>query len=300
MKTLKKLRTGQIRLALLIIMILILGGTNAVFPADFSEAEKILGTPGKTREGAVVFSFPRSDTKVTIDGEPIPTSLGFGSWTAWKDLGSDSMVMGDLVLLEKEINPVISALAETNIRVTALHNHFLHEEPRIMYMNIHGMGPTETLARGIRKALDNTATPRPQSSATVPQPVLTLNSKRIEEIIGHSGQVMGTVFKITLGRPGVKMGGVELTASMGLNTWAGFVGTNEHGHVAGDVAMTAQEVNKVIQALRKGAVGIVAVHNHMLDEDPRIFFLHYWGIGSVESLANTVRQAFDRAKGPVQ
>jgi hypothetical protein len=269
--------------------------------ADFAEVEKILEVRGQMEEGAFVARFPRSDIKVMIDGEPVPTALGFGSWTAWKDMGSDSMVMGDVVLLEKEINPVISALAEANINVTALHNHFLRENPRIMYMHIYGMGSAPALARGVRSALDKTATPKPQLAKAAPsQPALALDTKRIEQIIGHQGQVGGGVFKIILGRPGVKMGRTELTASMGLNTWAAFVGTNGRAHVAGDVAMTAAEVNPVIRALRRGGIDIVAIHNHMLDEEPRIFFLHYWGTGPIEKLAQTVREAFDQAKGPVR
>lgn len=271
---------------------------GSAYAADFNEVEKILGVPGQMQEGAVVFSFPRSDIKITIDGEPVPTAFGFGSWTAWKEMGKESMVMGDLVLLEKEINPVISALAEANINVTALHNHFLGEEPRIMYMHIGGMGPAAAMAKGIRNALNKTGTPKTQASTSAP--ALALDTKRIEEIIGHIGKAGGGIFKITLGRPGVKMDGVELTASMGLNTWAAFVGTNEHAHVAGDVAMTASEVKKVIRALRRGGMEIAAVHNHMLDEQPRIFFLHYWGTGPIEKLAQTVREAFDQAKGLVQ
>ncbi len=275
-------------------------GSSIAWAADFKDVEKILGVPGQMQEGAVVFSFPRTDISVKIDSEPVPTAFGFGSWTAWKDMGSQSMVMGDLVLLEKEINPVISALAEANINVTAIHNHFLREEPRIMYMHVGGMEAVPILAKGIRNALDRTGTPKaPQTAPAVSQP-LALDTKRIEEIIGHPGKAGGGIFKITLGRPGVKMGGVELTASMGLNTWVAFIGTNERAHVAGDVAMTASEVNHVIRALRKGGIGLAAVHNHMLDERPRIFFLHYWGTGPADKLAQTVREAFDQAKGMVK
>jgi hypothetical protein len=273
-------------------------GLSQGYAADFSEVENILGVAGQIQEGAVVFSFPRSDIKVAIDGDPVPTALGFGSWTAWKVMGNDFMVMGDLVLLEKEINPVISALAEANINVTALHNHFIGEEPRIMYMHIGGMGPAATLANGVRNALDKTGTPKTKASASAP--VLALDTKRIEDIIGQPGKAGGGVFKIVLGRQGVRMGGVELTASMGLNTWAAFAGTDERAYVAGDVAMTAPEVQKVIRELRKGGINIAAVHNHMLDEAPRIFFLHYWGKGPAEKLAETVQGAFDQAKGPIQ
>jgi hypothetical protein len=285
----------------IILFALVITVASTAFAADFNEVEKILGAPGQMEEGAFVFHFPRSDIKVMINGESVPTALGFGSWTAWKAMSNESMVMGDLVLLEKEVNPVISALAEANIDVTALHNHFLWEEPRIMYMHIYGMGPTLPLAQGIRSALDKTATPKPHPPTTVTlQPALDLDTKRIEEIIGQAGKAGGGVFKIILGRTGVKMGKTEVTSSMGLNSWAAFVGTKDRAHVAGDIAMTAKEVNRIIRALRRGGIDIVAVHNHMLNERPRIFFLHYWGTGPAEELAKTVHQAFDKTKEPVR
>ena len=231
----------------------------------------------------------------------MPTALGFGSWTAWKEMGKDTMVMGDLVLLENEVNPVISALLEANLQVTALHNHFLCEQPRIMYMHIGGMGDPLKMARGIRNALDRTGTPHAApGSSPGSEPALALDTKRIEQIIGHPGKAGGGAFKITVGRPGVTMHGVEISSSMGLNSWAGFVGTDERAHVAGDVAMSEKEVNGVIQTLRNGGIDVVAVHNHMLDEKPRTFFLHYWGTGPAEKLAQTVRAAFNKAKGPLR
>lgn len=283
------------------LFMLVIIGLDSAYAADIDEAEKVLGVTGQMQEGAIVFSFPRSDIKVTIDGESVPTALGFGSWTAWKEMGEKTMVMGDLVLLEKEINPVISALAEADINVTALHNHFTGEIPRIMYMHVYGMGEKTSLARGIRTALDKTGTPKSASSGTpTTQPPFQLDTKRLQEIIGQTGKEAGGVLKITLGRAGVKIGGTEVTSNMGLNTWVAFAGKSDRAHVAGDVVMTASEVNKVIRALRKGGIDITAVHNHMLDEQPRIFFLHYWGTGPAEKLAETVRNAFDQAKGPIR
>jgi len=279
----------------------VMTGAARSYSAEFSEVERILGGPGQMQEGAMVLSFPRQDLKMKIGGDPVPTTLGFGSWTAWKEMGTEAMVMGDLVLLQKEINPVISALAEAKVSVTALHNHFIGENPRVMYMHIYGMGQASPMAVGIRNALNKTGTPRPglATGGTSP-PAMTLDTKHLEQIIGHPGRVGGGILKIIIGRPGVKMDGVEMTASMGLNTWAAFAGTNERAHVAGDVAMTAKEVNPVIWALRRGGIEITAVHNHMLNEEPRIFFLHYWGTGPAEKLAEAVREAFDQAKGPVR
>ena len=295
----KFLETGI--LCMFMLFAFVLPGAGSAFSADFGQVEEILGIFGQTQEGVTVFGFPRHDLKIKIGGDPVPTAIGFGSWTAWKEMGGKAMVMGDLVLLQKEINPVISALAEANVNVTALHNHFLGEGPRIMYMHIYGMGQAAPMAIGIRNALSKTGTPRPglTTGGTSP-PSMTLDTKRLEQIMGHPGKAGGGVFKIIIGRPGVKMDGIEMTASMGLNTWAAFMGTKERAHVAGDVAMTAKEVNPVIRALQRGGIEITAVHNHMLNEDPRIFFLHYWGTGPAEGLARTVRGAFDQAGGPLR
>ncbi len=286
---------------LLGLTLLSIGFTQDCRAADFSAVESALGMKGQVQEGATIFRFPRSDIKVTIDNEPVPTALGFGAWTAWVPMGDGAMVMGDLVLLQEEVNPVISALAEANINISAIHNHFLGENPRIMFMHIDGMGNPEVMGRGLARALSNTATPKPQAQKQgAPEAPLPLDTTRLEGIIGAKGQAGGGVFKITIGRPGVTMRGIPVTSSMGLNTWAAFMGTNERAHVAGDVAMTTKEVNPVIRALRKGGINVLAVHNHMLDEQPRIFFLHYWGTGPAEQLARVLKEAFDQAKGPAK
>jgi len=266
---------------------------------DLDQVEKILEAKGQVQEGALILQFPRTDISVSIDGDPLPTALGFISWVTWKTTGDQTLVMGDLVLLEKEVNPVISALEAVKIGVSALHNHFMQEQPRIMFMHIEGMGKAAELARGMKNALGKTATPQ-QVAPETPQAPVPLDTRRIQEVMGYSGINSGGVFKIVVGRPGVISHGMELTSSLGMNSWAGFVGTNERAHVAGDMAMTAPEVNRVIHALRNGGIEVVAVHNHMLDEQPRMFFLHYWGSGRAENLAQTVRSALDQIQGPVQ
>jgi hypothetical protein len=266
---------------------------------EFDQVEKSLGAKGQVQEGALIVRFPRTDISATIDGIPLPTAMGLVSWTAWKNMGDQTMVMGDLVLLETEVNPVIDALEEVKISVAALHNHFMRENPRIMFMHIEGMGKGAALARGLKNALSKTATPQ-QLSPESPQAPVSLDTRRIEDILGYSGTNAGGVFKITVARRGVISRGLELTSSLGMNSWAGFVGSDKRAHVAGDLAMTAPEVNRVIRALRNGGIEVVAVHNHMLDEQPRMFFLHYWGTGPVERLAEAVRSAFDQVQGPVE
>jgi len=289
----------NVLLAVACLVIMSFTATNTSRADDFAEIEKTLGVKGQVEEGTLVVRFPRRDLRVTIDGETIPTGLGLGSWIAWRNMGDDTMLMGDLVLLEKEVNPVLSALQEVNINITALHNHFIAEQPRIMFMHIDAMGKGLQFARGIKNALSKTGTPQ-QTGAGASQPALMLDTRRIENIVGHSGSNAGGSFKITVGRSGVKSHQMELTSSVGMNSWAGFVGSNKQAHVAGVVVMTATEVNRVIRTLRNGGIEVVAIHNHMLDEEPRMFFLHYWGTGPAEKLAQAVREALDEVEGPVR
>jgi hypothetical protein len=285
---------------------------SAQTAAPFQEAAKILGVTGEMQDGAWVVRFPRSKLRVLINGEPVPTAMGFGSWAAFKDMGDKTMVMGDLALLESEVNLVISTLEASGLQVSALHNHFLWDEPRMMFLHIYGLGSPAALALGLSQALSHTDYPgapavslSPTSAPAAPPPSPTpisspLDTKLLEQIIGHPGQAQDGVFKITVGRKGVKMDGLELTSSQGLNSWAAFVGTQDRAHVAGDILMTAREVNPVIRTLRAAGILVVALHNHMLTEQPRMFFLHYWGTGPAERLAKNVKAAFDQVKGPVK
>jgi hypothetical protein len=231
-----------------------------------------------------------------VAGEQIPAALGCTSWAAWKEMGESVMVTGDFVLIEREINPFITELQNGNIRVTSLHNRLVREQPRLFFMHIGAVGSPQVLATALQTALKKTATPLPPKSIGFQMP--KLDTSRIARIVGYPGKGIGGVYRVSVGRSGVKENGIEMTSAMGLNSWAGFIGTNEKTHAAGDIAMTSSEVGKIIKTLRSGDIEIVAVHNRMLDEQPRMFFLHYWGSGNAEGLAKTIRSVFDIVKCP--
>jgi Domain of Unknown Function (DUF1259) len=243
-------------------------------------------------------NIPRNDIGVTVANVKTPTPFGFGGWVAMtKGTGGMDVMMGDLVLTQDEVNPVMSALLENGLDVTALHNHFFWDEPRMFYMHVHGHGKPMDLARQVKPALDligkgmsrpaTTPTPPTGSSST------TIDTAKIAQIVGQQGEQNGAVYKITIGRDDLKLTemGAPINARMGLNTWAAFVGTNENAAVAGDVAMVASEVTPVLKALRKNGIDVVAIHHHMSDTRPAIYFLHYWGTGPADRLATSFKAA---------
>jgi hypothetical protein len=214
-----------------------------------------------------------------------------------KGTGMDVM-MGDLVLTQEEVNPVMSALLDNGLEVTALHNHFFWDEPRMFYMHVHGHGKPADLARKLKPALDligksGPRTPAPPAAAASPASTSTLDTARLAQIVGTEGEQSGAVYKITIGRDDLKLTemGAPINARMGLNTWAAFVGTNDNAAIAGDVAMVAGEVTPVLQALRANGIDVVAIHHHMTDTRPAVYFLHYWGTGPAEKLAASFKAA---------
>ena len=266
-------------------------------PAEYQAVLTTLNRAGDFKANVLKVNIPRTDLKVTIKGVATPTPFGFGGWVAMThgDGGMDVM-MGDLVLLQDEVNPVMSALLDNGLEVTALHNHFFWDEPRMFYMHVHGHGTPADLALKLKPALDLIGHARqtsgamggatPAGAGTAP-PANALDTAKIAQIVGHQGEQSGAVYKITVGREDlpIKEMGAPITARMGLNTWAAFVGTNDHAAVAGDVAMLAHEVTPVLKALRSNGLDIVAIHHHMTGTDPTIFFLHYWGTGPADKLA---------------
>lgn len=264
-------------------------------PSDYQDVLKYLDRKGDFSASVLKVNIPRNDLQVTVSDVPTPTPFGFGGWVAMtKGTGGREVMMGDLVLLQSEVWPVMSALLEHGLEVTALHNHFFWEDPRIFYMHIHGHGDAADLARRLKPALEFIGRP-PASKPPASAPQGSLDTAKLAKIVGHAGEQSGSVYKITIGRDDltVKEIGATINARMGLNTWAAFVGTNDQAAVAGDVAMLENEVTPVLKALIKHNLTVVAIHHHMIGVRPVIIFLHYWGQGRAEDLAGGFRAALD-------
>jgi hypothetical protein len=267
-------------------------------PAEYKDVLTTLGKQGDFKDNVLKVNIPRNDVKVTVAGVSTPTPFGFGGWVAMtKGDGGHQVLMGDLVLLQDEVNPVMSALLDSGFDVTALHNHFFWDEPRMFYMHVHGHGTAAELARKLKPAIDligksSAGAPAP-SPAPGAAPQNALNTARLVEIVGAQGEQAGAVYKFTLARNDLKVVemGAPINARMGLNTWAAFTGTNDKAAIAGDVAMLENEVTPVLKALRKNGLDVVAIHHHMTADRPMIIFLHYWGTGPAETLASGFKAA---------
>jgi len=268
-------------------------------PSDYQEVMKIVSKQGDYKASVLKVNIPRNDLHMTIAGYSVPTPCGFGGWFAMTkgDDGAD-VVMGDLVLTQEEVNPVMSALLDHGLEVTALHNHFFWEEPRVFFMHIHGHGKAVELANQLKPAVDLIGHSKPTSSgasSTAPKQS-TLDTEKIAKIVGNAGEQTGPVYKITIGRDDldVKEMGAKINARMGLNTWAAFVGTNDDAAVAGDIAMLESEVQPTLKALRSHGLDVVAIHHHMINSSPVVIFLHYWGRGPADKLATAFKAALDQ------
>jgi len=266
-------------------------------PAEYQQVLTALGKQGDYKANVLKVNIPRNDVSVTVANVKTPTPFGFGGWIAMtKGTGGMDVMMGDLVLTQDEVNPVMSALLDNGLDVTALHNHFFFDEPRMLYMHVHGHGKPADLARKVKPALDliGKGTSRPATTPAAPAaPTPQIDTAKLAQIVGTQGEQTGAVYKITIGRDDLKLieMGAAINARMGLNTWAAFVGTNDNAAIAGDVAMLANEVTPVLNALRKNGLDVVAIHHHMTDTRPTIYFLHYWGTGPADKLATGFRAA---------
>src|SRR5216110_2151036 len=261
------------------------GAAAQDIPAEYQQVLTTLEKQGDYKANVLKVNIPRNDLNVTVANVKTPTPFGFGGWVAMtKGTGGMDVMMGDLVLTQDEVNPVMSALLDNGLDVTALHNHFFWDEPRMYYMHVHGHGKPADLARKVKPALDliGKGTNRPASTPAPPAAAPTqIDTAKLAQIVGTPGEQTGAVYKITIGRDDLKLTemGAPINARMGLNTWAAFVGTNANAAVAGDVAMLASEVQPVLKALRKNGLDVVAIHHHMTGTQPTIYFLHYWAPG---------------------
>ena len=243
------------------------------------------------------FGMPRKDLKVTVDGLEVKAGLALGSWVAFSKPQGDSMVMGDLVLTEDEVGPVMEKLEGSGIEITALHNHVLHESPRIMYMHIGAHGDAVKLAGAVHDAVALTKTPGPDAGpAPAAQQDIGIDTNQIEQALGHKGKINGGIFQVGVPRAEqITHGGMPVPPSMGLATALNFQPTgNGKAAITGDFVLLGKEVNPVIQALRSNGIQVTALHSHMLDEQPRLFFMHFWANDDAVKLAKGLRAALDR------
>ena len=271
---------------------------------DTGKIEQITGMKGTYNEKENVFkvSMPRTDVQVSVDGWKMPPFMGLGPWAAFTPHHAGAMVMGDMVLFQDEVNPVMSAALDSGLAVTALHNHFFFDEPKVYFMHIGGDGPVEKLAAGVRAVFDKVkeirsanAQPATMFSGTRIPEQSSITAKPLEDALGVKGQSNNGMFKVVIGRP-AKMHGISIAAEMGVNTWAAFAGSDDNAVVDGDFAMQEDELQRVLRSMRKEGINVVAIHSHMSGEQPRFLFLHYWGRGKAEDLAQALKRTLAAQK----
>ncbi len=278
------------------------GKSNAVQQVgatDWSAVEQALGKTGSVQPGDVYkVSLPRSDLQVTVNGVQLKPALALGSWVAFKKAGDMTMVMGDLVLTEDEVTPVMTRLQAGGVEQTALHNHVLHESPRVMYMHIDATGDAVKIAKAIHDALSLSKTPFAAQAAQAAggDQDLGLDTKQLDQIMGQTGKVNGGVYQFSIPRAEVVSDNrMEVPPSMGLATAINFQPTGGgKAAITGDFVLIASEVNPVIKALRDNGVEVTALHSHMLTESPRLFFMHFWANDDAQKLARGLRAALDK------
>jgi hypothetical protein len=267
-------------------------------PLDTSAIEKITGVKGKASNGEYKITIPQNDLNIEVDGFKIISPMGLGTWIAFTPAKDGAMIMGDIILTETDLKPVQQEVIKQGLAITAIHNHFVRNHPNVMYMHIGGSGKTEDMAQKAKAVLDKVAESRGHNPATgsVADVPYSIDTKKLDEILGYKGEMSKGVYKYTIGRPDIslKEHKVTITTFLGFNTWAAFQGSPDHAAVAGDFTMLEDEVAPVIKTLIENEIEVVAVHNHMVHEQPRIFFLHYWGVGNAEQLAKGLKAALDQ------
>ena len=282
---------------------ILFGLVSLVSAADLDNAriDQLTGLKGKfnEKEGVYKVTFPRNDVKIVVDGWTMPPFMGLGTWAAFtKGVHTEAMVMGDTVLFEDEVNAAMSAALDNGLSVTALHNHFFFDQPKVYFMHIEGEGAVDKLAGAVRKVYDaakqiRAANSQPKDSfGAVPLPQKnSISAAPLDEIFEAQGESKDGMVKFTFGRP-AKMHGTNIGKDMGVNTWAAFAGSDDNAIVDGDFAVAEDELQPVLKSLLKDKINIVAIHQHMTHEEPRIMFFHYWGRGPAKDLANAIKGAF--------
>jgi hypothetical protein len=266
-------------------------------PPDWKPVESALGRTGKVQsDGVLKFAMPRKDLKVTVAGTPIKPGLALGSWCAFFGSSDNSIVMGDLVLLEDEVAPVMQKLQAGGVEIAALHNHVLHESPRVMYMHIAGHGNAAKLAQTIQGALAETGTPAETASAAATQQKIDLDTDKIDQALGRQGKDNGGIYQFAVARAEtIRDHGMEIPASMGISTAINFQPTGSgKAATTGDFVLLGREVNPVISALRENGIQVTALHSHMLSEEPRLFFMHFWANDDAVKLAQWLKAVLDK------
>ncbi len=289
------------KIYLLIILIFCATITAALAAAlDTAKIDEITGLKGKLneKENAYKVTWPRGDVKVVVDGWTMPPFMGLGTWAAFTATKDGAMVMGDTVLFEDEVNAAMTAALDNGLNVTALHNHFFFDEPKVFFMHIEGEGSVNQLANAVRKVYDAVKKVRSENSqpkdsfggSALPDKN-SISAEPLNKIFGAQGDAKDGMVKFTFGRPAT-MHGVKIDNTMGVNTWAAFAGADDNAVVDGDFAVTEDELQAVLKSLVKQKIYIVAIHQHMTHEQPRIMFFHYWGRGRAKELAENVKSAF--------
>jgi hypothetical protein len=269
-------------------------------PLDTTLIEKTMGVKGKANNGEYKVTIPQNDLSIMVDGFKIIPPMGLGTWIAFTPAKDGAMIMGDLILTETDLKPVQQEVIKQGLGITAIHNHFVRNHPNVVYMHIGGAGRTELMAQKAKAILEKIKEVRggdpSKGTASAETITNTLDTKKLDEILGYKAEMSKGIYKYTIGRPDMvlKEHGVTVTTFLGFNTWAAFQGSPDHAAVAGDFAMLENEVELVIKTLVENGIEVVAVHNHMVGEQPKIFFLHYWGVGNAEQLARGLRAALDQ------
>ncbi|MER9874502.1 DUF1259 domain-containing protein [Mesorhizobium sp. M0195] len=263
---------------------------------DWSQVGKALGKGGTTlSDGVYRVGLPRTDLKVSLDGVSLKPGFALGGWIAFEPMGNQAMVMGDIVLTQDEVNPVMKKLQEGGIEITALHNHLLRAEPMTLYMHVFGQGDPATLATALHAGLALSKTPMENAASGAAQPQIEFDAAGVDQTIGYTGKANGAVYQFTIPRAEpVEENGMEVPASMGSAIAINFQSTGGgKAAITGDFVLTAKEVNPVIKALQDNGIEITALHSHMLDEQPRLFFMHFWANDDAQKLAKGLRAALD-------